>query len=183
MKIMHENIRREIDWATMKYKKYYDKKRRDSPDIQPGTRVYLKRRTTGQSRFNIRTGRESAKLDSLQLGPFTVKRKLTNDNYELQLPSSMRIHPIFHISKLIPTRNEETTEKVIAMDQEYEVEAIKGKRTRKGKTEYLVEWKGYSKEDDTWEPVKHLNCRELIRNFEERNATFFGTKNKERGGL
>lgn len=30
------------------------------------------------------------------------------------------------------------------------------RRNKKGKTEYLVRWKGYDSEDDTWEPEQHL---------------------------
>ncbi|MFT7809396.1 chromodomain Y-like protein isoform X3 [Arapaima gigas] len=49
----------------------------------------------------------------------------------------------------------------------YEVERIIGKRrNKKGKTEYLVRWRGYDFEDDTWEPETHLaNCVEFIHEF------------------
>uniref|UniRef100_A0A8C9S8G5 Chromodomain protein, Y-like n=1 Tax=Scleropages formosus TaxID=113540 RepID=A0A8C9S8G5_SCLFO len=47
------------------------------------------------------------------------------------------------------------------------VERIIGKRrNKKGKTEYLVRWRGYDFEDDTWEPETHLaNCVEFIHEF------------------
>jgi transposase InsO family protein len=149
MRIWHENIQNELNWAKEQYKQHYDKKRTEAPVLQEGTRVYLKRRTTGQKRFNIKTGRKAAKLDSLQLGPFKIKRRLENDNYELELPENMRIHPVIHISLLKPTSNLETTEDVHASDEVYEVEAIKGRRTRKGITEYLVKWTGYGDTENT----------------------------------
>ena len=40
------------------------------------------------------------KLTQRWIGPFTIKRKLSPLNYELDLPSSFSIHPVFHISKL-----------------------------------------------------------------------------------
>ena len=168
MKIVHQSISQEIDWATKEFKRHYDNKRREAPRIEVGSHVYLKRRSTGQKQFNIKTLRDSAKLDSLQLGPFKVEERLRNDNYRLKLPSSMRIHPIFHVSLLKPTVNEETSEAPVAMDDSYEVEKVLGKRTRKGKTEYLIKWTGYDDQANTWEPTAHLNCPERIREFNQR---------------
>ena len=55
-------------------------------------------------------------------------------------------------------------------EEEYEVEKVVGKRTRKGKLEYLVKWKGWDNPDDnTWEPIAHLDCRELIDEYEAAN--------------
>lgn len=51
-------------------------------------------------------------------------------------------------------------------DEEYEVEAIVAKRTRSGKVEYRVRWRGYGKEDDTWEELGNLShAKELINEF------------------
>jgi len=40
------------------------------------------------------------KLIPKYIGPFTVKKVLSPLNYELSLPDSMPIHPVFHVSKL-----------------------------------------------------------------------------------
>ncbi|XP_018597286.1 chromodomain Y-like protein isoform X2 [Scleropages formosus] len=47
------------------------------------------------------------------------------------------------------------------------VERIVDKRkNKKGKMEYLVRWRGYGYEGDTWEPEMHLsNCMEFIHEF------------------
>jgi len=51
----------------------------------------------------------------------------------------------------------------------YEIEQILDMRLNpKGKTEYLVKWKGWETEDNTWEPTKHLrNCKDMIEAFEQ----------------
>ena len=41
-------------------------------------------------------------------------------------------------------------------DQVIAAEAITKKRLRKGKTEYLVKWKGWSPRYSTWEPEKNI---------------------------
>jgi len=51
----------------------------------------------------------------------------------------------------------------------YEVEKLLDKRVKKGKTEYLVKWKGYEDEsENTWEPMDNLDCEDKIQEFEKK---------------
>ncbi|KAG6555407.1 hypothetical protein Mapa_002634 [Marchantia paleacea] len=54
----------------------------------------------------------------------------------------------------------------------YLVEAIRAKRLRKGRVEYLVKWKMYSEEYNTWEPHKNFRDCEYVEIFEKQCAAF-----------
>jgi len=50
-------------------------------------------------------------------------------------------------------------------DQVFAAEAITKKRLKKGKTEYLVKWKGWSPRYSTWEPEENILDPRLIQQF------------------
>ena len=57
---------------------------------------------------------------------------------------------------------------IIEGEEEWEVEHILNKRKVKGKDKYLVRWKGFTAESDTWEGRENLkNVQEAIKEFEK----------------
>ena len=113
-----------------------NKRRVEGPTLKKGDKVYLWRR-------NIKTRRQSSKLDFLKLRPFKVKSIKGPVNYELELPKSMRIHLVFHISLLEKadpdTPLDEHTE--INPDQQeqlYEVERILAHSSHRRQRKYFV---------------------------------------------
>ncbi|XP_022101852.1 uncharacterized protein LOC110985256 isoform X2 [Acanthaster planci] len=53
----------------------------------------------------------------------------------------------------------------------YIVEALKGKRKRKGKAEYLVKWKGWSNKHNTWEPEDNILDKRLLEIYSTRRPS------------
>ena len=51
--------------------------------------------------------------------------------------------------------------------EDYLVEKIVGKRVHcGGRVEYLLKWRGFGHEDNTWEPVENLACDQEIEEYE-----------------
>ena len=123
----------------------------------------------------------SSSLKPRFVGPYVIEKVLSSVAYKLELPETMRIHPIFHVSQLrrylVPhqhfperTRNPPPP-LVINNENEYEVERIIDRRTirtgRKAKRQYLIKWRGYPEYENTWENLENLqNCKELVQDFE-----------------
>ena len=95
--------------------------------------------------------------------------------YRLDLPASMKIHKVFHVSLLSPYRSDGRVQPPpppVVLDNvlEYEVEKIILHRERKNRgrisRQFLVKWLGYGPEQYTWEPERNLtNCREKLEEY------------------
>ena len=112
------------------------------------------------------------KLDFTKLGPFKIKRKLSPVTFELQLPSDSRLYPVFHAALLesVPSQVPVQTTLQTNGEKEYEVAEILDTRTTFSNKEYLVSWKGYSREENSWEPEANLQkCQQAISSYYQRH--------------
>jgi hypothetical protein len=152
-----------------------DKRRRDH-NFQIGDKVMLNAKNLKLPSMHSR------KLSPKWVGPFKIIGQKHKDSFELDLDGKFQIHPVFHVNLLkpwidndneeFPDRHQDPPPAVIVDDEEeFEAEAIIKKRTRYGKTQYLVKWKGYRDEDCTWEPEDNLqNAPELISRFNQKTS-------------
>jgi len=119
--------------------------------------------------------RRTDKLMERFVGSYKVKEIISSNAIELDLPSNVRIHPIVNISRIHRYRNQVRGQKVMSSppvviegEMEYEVEKILSKRKWYGRVEYLVQWRGYTAEEDTWERKENLgNAQEVLRDYKK----------------
>jgi hypothetical protein len=164
LKEIHKMLQEDLLLITQRTTKYANKKRSEGPDLKEGGMVYLIRK-------NIKTKRPSDKLDHTKIGPFKIKKQKGPVTFELKLPKTMRIHPVFHKSLLEPCHNADARPGPVEIDEEtqeprYEVEQVLDCRLINGRTHYLIHWKGYQHSEDTWEPEEHLT-QESVREFRQ----------------
>lgn len=123
---------------------------------------------------NIRTLRAHKKLAERFLGPFKVLARVGQNAYKLELPQKYRrLHHTFHVSLLEAYHLRDGCEPPepddIDGDEEWEVEEVLGERTRRGRLQFYIRWKGYSEAYDSWEPEEHVeHAQEAIEEFRKK---------------
>jgi hypothetical protein len=169
---IQKELTTQLGKAQAAYKKYHDRKTTKPPAFQVGDMVWLNRR-------NIATNRPSQKLDVKRLGPFCITESIGPHNlaYRLDLPPSMKIHPVFHVSLLephrqntLPGRNLPPPPPIEVDNQtEWHVAEVLDSKLRRRKLMYLVDWEGFSPSERTWEPATNLtNAADKVNEFHQR---------------
>ena len=109
------------------------------------------------------------------VGPYKIKAIISSNVVELELPTTIKIHPVVNVSwikryvdQVDGQRKEAPQPMVVEGEEEWEVEKILNKRKIRGKDKFLVRWKGFTAEGDTWESRENLkNAGDVLREFEE----------------
>jgi hypothetical protein len=167
MEKIHEEAQSALTKAADEMKKYADRNRKEAPEYKVGDLVWL-------DASDINQNRPSRKLADRRLGPFAITDVINPNAYKLKLPKHFKIANNFNVSKLhpynpptIPNQKQQPPRAVeVEGEEEYEVEEIADSRVSRGKFQYLVKWKGYTAEHNTWEPESNLkNAQTHIKNF------------------
>ena len=164
-------------------KEYYDRYVREAPELKEGQKVWLDTK-------NFRVPGVSRKLVDRYAGPYPIKRKVGNLAYELKLPKDLALHPVFHVSLLLPHKESqlpgrhppEPASIEVEGEEEYEVEEVLDSRRygRWKKLQYLVHWKGWGPEHDSWEDVADLgNAPRITQKFHSAHPEAPGPLNKK----
>ena len=137
-------------------------------NFEEGEQVWLEGR-------NLKTHHPTAKLAPQRYGPFPIDKKLLPVTYRLNLPATMKIHPVFHIDLLTRYREtdahgpnyEKPPPEIIEGEPEWEVEKIINSQLheRYKKLQFLIRWKGFPPSEDSWVLESDLSALDLLEDF------------------
>jgi hypothetical protein len=171
MKAIHDDCEETLEKPRDQMKRYADDNRIETPNYKRGDLVMLNGK-------NIRSRRPCKKLDHKLHGPFEIQDIISKHAVRLTLPTSWKIHPVFHVSLLEPFVQGNRTVDIqqvlkssdpIEGDEEYDVDDIMGSIEKGKKVLYLVRWKGWPpKKDWTRKPHESFysaGAKEEVRIF------------------
>ena len=170
MKKVHEEAEAALRKTQEEMKKYADRSRKKMEEWKKGDQVLL---STKNLVFKERL---SKKLTERYVGPYAIEEVVSSNAVKLQLPGLIRIHLVVNVSWIVKYKEQvkgQKKEKGKPVDieevKEWKVEKILNKKKIRGVEKYLIRWKGFTAEEDTWERRENLkNVEELIEEFERR---------------
>ena len=90
------------------------------------------------------------------IGPLKITKVISDTAYKLTLPTTIKIHDVFHVSLLRPYRTDgraQPPSPILSAGEEwFLVDSLVSHRVRRGKREYLVRYTGYGPEHNLWSP-------------------------------
>jgi len=138
---IQEEAKAVLGKAQEKMKKFANKKQGKGEEYRMGDLVLL---STKNVKWQMK-GRRSEKLTEHFVGPYKIKGIISSNAIELDLPKSIKIHPIVNVSRVRLYTSQVKGQKkvppklvIIKGEEEFEVEKIINKRIVWGKEKFLV---------------------------------------------
>ena len=171
MKERHEEARAVLVKSQKEMKRQADRSRKEVEEYRVGDKVLISMKYFSMELMK----RTTKKLTEKFIGPYVVRKIMSENAVELELLALLRIHPVVNVRRIVKYREQVEGQKKIPppsikvdSEKEYEVEKILDKQERRGKTKYLVKWKEYIVEENTWEELENLkNAMEKVEEFEK----------------
>jgi len=142
MKEIQEEAKAALGTVQEEMKKYADRKREDMDEYKVGDLVML---STKDLKYQM-VRRRTEKLTERFVGPYRIKKIVSSNAVELELPSTIKIHSVVNVSRIRRyveqvkgQRKEQPAPVVIEGEEEWEVERILNKQRIRGKDKYLVQ--------------------------------------------
>ena len=141
IKEIQEKAKAVLEKAQEEMNKYADRKRGEVDEYRVGDLVML---STKDLKYQM-ASRRTEKLTERFIGPYKVKKIISANAVELELPSTIKIHPVVNISRICRyigqvegQKKEQPAPVIIEGEEEWEVERILNKQWIRGKDKYLV---------------------------------------------
>jgi len=96
MKEIQKEAKAALGKAQEEMKKYADRKRREVDDYKVGDLVML---STKDLKYQM-VGRRTEKLTERFVSPYKIKKIVSSNTVELELPSTVKIHPVVNVSRI-----------------------------------------------------------------------------------
>jgi len=131
MKEIQEEAKAVLGKAQADMKKYADRKRSDVKEYKVGDLVML---STKDLKYQM-VGRRTNKLTERYVGPYKIKEIVLSNAVKLELPNTVKIHPVVNVSRIRRymgqvkgQKKEQLAPVIIEGEEEWEVEKILNKR-------------------------------------------------------
>jgi len=139
MKKVHEEAEAALKKKQEEMKKYTNRSRKETEKWKKGDRVLL------STKDLVFKERPVKKLTERYIGPYAIEEIVSTNAVKLQLPSSMRIHPVVNVSQIVRYKEQVKGQKKekgkpieVEGVEEWEVEKILNKKKVRGVEKYLV---------------------------------------------
>ena len=136
MRKMQEEAQAALKKVQKEMKRQVDRKKREAEEYWEGDLVLL---STKDLKWQMK-GRQTKKLTERFIGPYKVKRVISTNVVELELPETIKIYPVVNVSQIRRYKEQVSGQKkqlalpvIIEGEEEYKVEKIINKRKRYGK--------------------------------------------------
>jgi len=96
MKEIQEEVKAALKKAQKNMRRYADRKRSDVDEYKVGDLVML---STKDLKYQI-VGRRTEKLTERYMGPYKIKEIISLNAVKLELPSTVKIHPVVNVSRI-----------------------------------------------------------------------------------
>ncbi|CAJ0921017.1 unnamed protein product, partial [Ranitomeya imitator] len=138
---------------------------------QEKAQLFANRRRRVGPRLRVGDLVSSPKFKPRFIGPYRISEILNPVSFRLTLPDSFSIHNVFHrsllrryVAPMVPSV-EPPAPVLVEGELEYIVEKILDSRVSRRKLQYLVKWKGYAQEDNSWVFASDVHAPDLVRAF------------------
>src|SRR5262249_62350914 len=100
MKFQHEETQAALTKAQEEMRRYADRNRGKNVEYKEGERELL------STKDLVLRGRATRKFTEKFIGPYRIKKIISPNAVELELPASIRIHPVVNVSRIVLYRDQ-----------------------------------------------------------------------------